>query len=266
MMIFSSFIKDYLIKGGLQKGDKVLLHSNLKYLIKSLLNKKIIFSIDNIVDSILEFLGPKGLLVVPTFNFDFCDGKLFSFLDTKSKMGILSETLRNKKKLNRTWHPVYSFSIHGNIPVNELKKNNYSAFGNDSIFHWLHVNNGKIAIIDLPDQNSMTFYHYVEEMMSVDWRFFKSFYGIYEDLNRNKNNITATIFVRKIEEGVVTDVNNMEKLLWAKNFYKGHNLNSSKGLRTILVNDIFLATKEVIIKKKALGMLYRKEKLLDKKI
>ena len=33
----------------------------------------------------------------------------------------------------------------------------------------------KIAIIDLPDQKSMTFYHYVEEMMSVDWRFFKNF-------------------------------------------------------------------------------------------
>ena len=265
-MIFHSFMKDYLIKGGLQKGDKVLLHSNLKYLIKSLLNKKIIFNIDNIIDSILEFLGPKGTLVVPTFNFDFCHEKPFSFLDTKSQMGILSEALRIKNKLNRSWHPVYSFSIHGNIPVSELKKNNYSAYGKDSIFHWLYINDGKIAIIDLPDQKSMTFYHYVEEMMSVDWRFSKNFYGIYEDLNRNKNNIIATIFVRKIEEGIVTDVNNMEKLLWSKNFYKGHNLNSSKGLRTILAKDIFLTTQEVIIKKQALGMLYRKEKSLDKKI
>ena len=265
-MIFSSFMKDYLTKGGVQKCDKILLHSNLKYLIKSLFNSKIIFNIDDIADSILDFLGPNGTLIVPTFNFIFCEGKPFSFLDTKSQMGILSEFLRNRNKLNRTWHPVYSFSIHGNIAVDELKKNNYSAYGNDSIFHWLHVNDGKIAIIDLPDQKSMTFYHYVEEMMSVDWRFFKNFYGIYEDLNRNKNNITATIFVRKIEDGIVTDVNNMEKLLWSKNFYKGHNLNSSKGLRTIFANDIFLTTKEVIIKKQALGMLYRKEKSLDKKI
>ena len=265
-MIFSSFMKDYLTKGGLQKGDKVLLHSNLKYLFKSLLNNKIIFNIDNIAESILEFLGPTGTLVLPTFNFDFCEGKPFSFLDTKSQMGIFSEVLRNKNKLNRTWHPVYSFSIHGNIPIDELKKNNYSAYGKDSIFHWLLVNDGKIAIIDLPDQKSMTFYHHVEEMMNVDWRFFKNFYGTYEDLNRNTNNITATVFVRKIEDGIVTDVNNMEKLLWSKNFYKGHNLNSSKGLRTILANDIFLATKEVIKKKEALGMLYRKEKLLDKKI
>ena len=112
----------------------------------------------------------------------------------------------------------------------------------------------------------MTFYHYIEETMNVDWRFFKNFDGIYEDLNRNKNNISASIFVRKIEEGVMTDVHNMEKLLWSKNFYKGHNLNSSKGLRTILAKDVFLATEEVINKKQSLGMLYRKEKLLDKKI
>ena len=121
-MIFTSFMNDYFIKGGLQKGDKVLLHSNLKCLFKSLLNKKIIFNVGDIADSILEFLGPKGTLVLPTFNFDFCNGKPFSFLDTQSQMGIFSEFFRNKNKLNRTWHPVYSFSIHGNIPVDELKK------------------------------------------------------------------------------------------------------------------------------------------------
>ena len=265
-MIFSSFMKDYFVKGGLQRGDKVLLHSDLKYIFKALLKKKVIFNINNIADSILDFLGPSGTLILPTFNFDFCKGKSFSFLDTKSQMGILSEILRNKNKLNRTWHPVYSFSIHGNIPDDEIKKKNYSAFGKDSIFNWLFINDGKIAIIDLPDQHSMTFYHYVEETMNVDWRFFKNFDGIYEDLNRSKNNISASIFVRKIEEGVVTDVHNMEKLLWSKNFYKGHNLNSSKGLRTILAKDVFLATEEVINKKQSLGMLYRKEKLLDKKI
>lgn len=258
-MTFSSFMKDYLTKGGLQKGDKVLLHSNLKYLIKNLLNQRIVFEVDDIIESILEFIGPNGILIAPTFNFEFCKGNLFSFLDSKSQMGIFSEVLRNKNKLNRTWHPVYSFAMYGSIPVDELKKNNYSAYGKDSIFHWLHVNNGKIAVIDLPDQQSMTFYHYVEEMMNVEWRFFKNFLGIYEDSNRNKNNIAATIFVRKIEEGIITDVNNMEKLLWSKNFYKGHNFNSSKGLRTILANDIFLATMEVIKKKQALGMLYKKK-------
>jgi uncharacterized protein YaaW (UPF0174 family) len=50
----------------------------------------------------------------------------------------------------------------------------------------------------------------------------------------------------------------MEKILWSKNLYKGHNINSSKGLRTILAEDIFFATKEIINKKKAYGILYKK--------
>lgn len=261
-MNFTSFFKDYLISGGLKKGDKVLMHSNLKYLFRLLFKKKIAFKIDDIVDCILEFLGQNGTLILPTFNFDFCRGKPFSFLSTKSQMGIISENLRNRAKLNRTWHPVYSFTIHGNIPHEELKKNNYSAYGKQSIFHWLFMVNGKISIIDLPDQHSMTFYHYVEEMLNVDWRYLKNFYGVYEDFNGNKNNVIAKIFVRKIDEGIVTDVNNMEKYLWSKNFYKGHNFSSSKGMRSILAKDVFFATKDIIQKKKALGMLYKKEKIV----
>ena len=258
-MIFSNFMNDYLIKGGLKKGDKILLHSNLTFLLKILLRQKIIFNIKNIAESILDFLGPTGTLILPTFNFEFCKGSSFSFLDTKSQMGILSETLRSSYKKNRTWHPVYSFTIHGNVPQNELLKKNYSAYGKDSIFNWLVNNDGKIAIIDLSDQHSMTFYHHVEEAMNVDWRFFKNFSGIYEDFHRKKSMVDATIFVRKIDDGIVTDVNNMERLLWSKNLYKGHKLNSREGLRTILAKDIFFETKEVINKKMALGILYKKK-------
>ena len=39
---------------------------------------------------------------------------------------------------------------------------------------------GKIAILDLDDQSSMTFYH-IEELNKVDWRYFKKFKGVYVD-------------------------------------------------------------------------------------
>ena len=100
-MIFSNFMNDYLIKGGLKKGDKVLLHSNLTFLLKILFRKKIIFNMKNIAELILDFLGPTGTLILPTFYFDFCRGSSFSFLDTKSQMGILSETLRCSYKKNQ---------------------------------------------------------------------------------------------------------------------------------------------------------------------
>ena len=37
-MIFSSFMNDYLIKGGIQKGDKILLHSKMLRQIGNVLN------------------------------------------------------------------------------------------------------------------------------------------------------------------------------------------------------------------------------------
>ena len=37
-------------------------------------------------------------------------------------MGVLSETFRNISEKNRTWHPVYSFSLHGKIPYDQLEK------------------------------------------------------------------------------------------------------------------------------------------------
>ncbi|MGA9075436.1 MAG: hypothetical protein WB368_15075, partial [Candidatus Sulfotelmatobacter sp.] len=52
---------------------------------------------------------------------------------------------------------------------------NFSGDGADSPFGILHKEGGKIAVLDLPDQQSMTFHHYVEESLSVDYRFHKRF-------------------------------------------------------------------------------------------
>ena len=38
---------------------------------------------------------------------------------------------------------------------------------------------GKIAVIGLDDQNSMTTYHYVEQYNQVDYRYYKSCTGDY---------------------------------------------------------------------------------------
>ena len=70
---------------------------------------------------------------------------------------------------------VYSFSLHGNFPKEILLKKKYKAFGDEPVFNFLNENNGKIAILDLPDQNSMTFYHYIEEKLNASWRYHKEF-------------------------------------------------------------------------------------------
>ena len=257
-MKFNSFLNNYFSSAGLEKNDKILLHSNLKNLYKSLKKLEYNFIIDDILNFLIDFLGNKGTLILPSFNFDFCKNGVYSCLHTKSQMGILSETARIKAQKNKTWHPVYSFSLFGNIPKIELEKKNYSALGKDSIFNWLTNNDGKIGIIDLSDQNSMTYYHHVEELMNANWRFHKEFPGKYEDFSKNISQVKAKIFVRKIEEGVVTNVNKMEKILWSKNLYTAHHNNSKKGFRTIRAKAIKTEVEKIILEGKAEGILYNK--------
>ena len=88
-------------------------------------------------------------------------------------MGLISELVRKNPVSVRTGHPVYSFAVMGS--KKDLFKNvdNEDAFSIYSPFKIIHNMNCKIAIMDLPDSKSMTFYHYIEQMNSVKYRFIK---------------------------------------------------------------------------------------------
>jgi len=65
----------------------------------------------------------------------------------------------------------------------------------------------------------MTFYHYVEESLSVDYRLHKRFSAPYTDFDGEVSDRTYGLFVRKIDEGVVTHVDPMGEILWAKGLF-----------------------------------------------
>ena len=50
----------------------------------------------------------------------FVSTKFFSIKKTKSETGVMSEIARKLSKNNRTWHPVYSFAILGNVPKDQI--------------------------------------------------------------------------------------------------------------------------------------------------
>lgn len=261
MMTLKSLIFEKLKNGGLNKNDVVMLHSNIGPLFKFLKKQKYNFEVKDIAECIMEYFSSNGTLIIPTFNFEFCKGKSFSLKNTPSKMGVLSEEFRIISQKNRTWHPVYSFSIFGKIPKRQIENRNYSAFGEESVFHWLFERNGKIAVLDLPDQNSMTFYHYVEQKLNVEWRFHKNFNADYIDFdNKLFKNLKASIFVRKIEKNfeILTDVNGMQKILFAKDLYISEKSNSTQGLRSIRTKEIFKEVETVIKNDLGEGTLYKK--------
>src|SRR5687768_10255456 len=68
-------------------------------------------------------------------------------------------------------------------------------------------------VINLPYTNSMTFFHHIEQMEGVDYRFLKQFTGEVRDENGNTYTDTFEMLVRDIDKGVTTEVDPMGELM-----------------------------------------------------
>ena len=242
---------------GIQEGDCVLLHSNVKRLTRELLKLRIKDPIDFILDSFLSSVGDAGTLIIPLFNFDFCSGVPFDAKKTMSQMGSLTETARIRCDGMRSGHPVYSFCAFGKYAPQIHAMNNVSAYSEDSPFAFLARVEGKIASLDLEDQGSMTFYHHVEEMCRVDYRYMKSFHADYTDLTGTTTSAEYKIYVRRIEKGVKTFVNPAGEMMWERGVYYGDRPGIGSGLRTASASNFYDVVEGIIASGKAEGMLYK---------
>jgi aminoglycoside 3-N-acetyltransferase len=247
-------------EAGINQGDTLLLHCSIRRTLLLARESGHDLSPSALLETFLQAIGTTGTLLLPLFNFDFTKGITFDIRSTPSQMGVLTEAGRNHPSAIRTGHPIYSFAVIG-AKSNELRGlNNFSGYGEDSPFGFIHRNYGKIAILDLPEQNSMTFYHYVEEMLRVPYRYHKKFSGSYIDEQGRISEQSCGLFVRDIENGVKTYVNPMGNLLWKRGLYRGSLPCEGSGLRVIGAKDIFDATAEVIREGRAFGVLYNIER------
>ncbi len=103
----------------------------------------------------------------------------------------------------------------------------------------------------------MTFYHHVEEMKRVPYRYFKDFTAPYINREGIEAMRTYQMYVRDLDRGVEPDLNPMGELLWAGNLYQGHRPMQGWGLRVIRAQTMFSFVAAQIDENKALGLLYR---------
>jgi aminoglycoside 3-N-acetyltransferase len=241
---------------GLEEGDTVLIHSNIRRTLDEYRTGKVVTSPREILTSFLDVIGNKGTLILPLFNFDFTNGVPFDIRTSESQMGALTEIGRKFNGAVRTGHPVYSFAVIG-FKASEFKGiDNVGGYAEDSPFGVLRKLNGKIGSLDLDDQNSMTFYHHIEEVKGVDYRYFKSFTGQYTNFLGDMKIKTYEIYVRDVERGVLTDVNPAGELMWSAGLYKGFRPGEGSGLRLINSRSMFDFVEDLIESGRALGTLY----------
>jgi aminoglycoside 3-N-acetyltransferase len=253
----SKYLFNLWRSGNILRGDTLLLHSDIRQVLRNSRRLNLNIAPKDIFDSLIEYLGPCGTLLLPLFNFGFANGAKFDINLTKSEMGTLSEIGRNKSHSIRTGHPIYSFAVIGKHDNLFKEVDNFSGYGVDSPFSILHKLNGKIAVLNLPDQKSMTFYHYVEEFRNVHYRYHKKFSGDYVDSNGNVTRRTYSLFVRNLDMGVATDVNRMGDRLWNLGLYKGNMYNQNEGLRSIETASLFNEVDRIILSGESINYLYK---------
>ncbi len=244
---------------GVEDGDVLLLHSSIKRTIRRYSNKQSILTPQGILESFLRVLGPSGTLVLPLFNFEFTEGVPFDIRSTPSQMGALTEAGRLHPRAVRTGHPIYSFVAIGREAGRFEGVDNFSGYGSDSPFAILRQLNGKIAVLDIEDQNSMTFYHYVEEMHEVSYRFHKEFSGDYTDSAGKKELRSYGLFVRDIEKGVKTYVAPAGQMMWDAGLYGGYKPHEGCGLRHVGADAMYDFVADIIMSGRAKNILYQTE-------
>ena len=206
MLTFNNLVSEFR-SIGVQTGDTLLVHSSYKSF------GGVEGGPQTVIDALLHVLGDEGTLIMPTFNFDFCKGKPWDLRSTPSHMGAITNIVREHPDAKRVFHPIYSFAILGKHAEFLTRERYKSSYERNSLFCKLRELDGKIMVVGLSYNDSMTFFHHVEELEGADYRYMKEFTGMVTDENGNTYEDTFTMLVRDVEKGVQTMVDPMGALM-----------------------------------------------------
>lgn len=185
----------------IDRGDSVLVASDVTYLCWLAYREGKIFDLDRLIDCLQEKLGAEGTLLFPTYNWKFCKGIPFDYRKTKSEVGSLSQVALNRKDFTRTRHALYSFAVWGKDRDLLVAKNDSNSFAGDTPFDYFYHNGSKMIILNATF--CFTFMHYVEETIGVDYRFCKEFHGEYIDVDGIRSERMYSMYVRYLDDRIV---------------------------------------------------------------
>lgn len=206
-------LKNTFLSLGLERGDIVLVASDIRKLLVSSSKKGAMISPTDIIEVLQEIVSLKGTLLFPVYNWDFCSGKGFDYKLSSGKTGTLGNTALHSESFHRTKHPIYSFAVWGKKAKELCALTNTDAFAFNSPFGFLHRHCAKMLMLDVECQNSLTFVHYVEQTYNVPYRFLKTFIGEYTDADGSTSSREYSMFVRRLEQGITTNLTGLERLL-----------------------------------------------------
>lgn len=181
---------------GIGKGDCLFIHAGLRNLGK-FVSRQGSAGPEALLEAFIDVVGMEGTLVVPTFNFGFCQGQPFDRQNTPGdRMGALSESLRRHPSALRSQHPFQPVAAIGAAAAEIAEAQGRSAFSQGSAFDVMLKRNCKILFLGVDFVE--TFVHVAEERANVPYRFWKTFTGDVIDRGISER-VSVDFFARNLE-------------------------------------------------------------------
>ena len=234
----------------IEKGDVILLTSDITDLFLQCQENGEIMDVNILLDNFQEAIGEEGTLLVPTYNWGFCQGKAFDYKKTPSKTGAICNAALRRKDFTRTKHPIYSFAVWGKDAVKLAAMDNIESFGPDSPFAYLEQVNAKNVFIGASLRNSFTYIHYIEQKLGAKYRYSKKFKSHYIDQNKVDTVKEYAMYVRDLDLGVVCAPDPFVDTLYANHIVQHGHINGVP-YEVIRFNDVTPFIQEDILHNKS---------------
>lgn len=231
---------------GITNGDNIFIHSNLGFfgILKNANNKEDYWKIFK--DAIFNVIGNEGTLIVPTFSYSFCLNQDFDLNNTPSKVGLLTELVRNDPESLRSEDANFSISAIGKNAKYFTDQASVHSFGQNSFWERLIKMNGKICCFNVGLLYN-TFIHYAEKLFGVSYRFDKTFHGKFINGSRIENR-SYTHYARDLSNPkTLPDLKKLSKIAYDLN--KGIDAKLGKGqISCISAKDVLVIIEKEIKK------------------
>jgi len=220
LILYSDFIRA-IRSVGIKKGDTIFVHSDVSAFGKILAENRDLF-FESFVNILKTIVGKEGTIIMPTFTYSMTGGKIFDVNNSPSTVGALTEYFRKQSDVKRTVEPILSVAIWGNRKK-YLSQVGNDSYGRGSIFDKFHALKGKILLLGT---RSCTFFHHIESMHEVPYRFKKKFNG--KIRNQGKTYDSEFIYLaRRLDKNSVSHFSIAADDLLKKGLFKKIKLGNS---------------------------------------
>lgn len=153
-----------------------------------------------VLEAVLDAVGPRRTLVMPAYDWSFCRTGTFDAAATPSQCGVLTEMFRRIPGVRFTRSPLNRHCVIGPRADELCAVEGQTLWGEGSEMAWFDHVGARMLRIGCGEWN-LGYFHRLEEVAGVPYRYFKRFSGTWTD-GRESRHATVVMYVRALDAPV----------------------------------------------------------------